>query len=341
MLTYLALTIAALPAQDPESILRTMRERQVARWDSVENYAVVQSVQGLETAVYFVKDTIEGQVTVRSIPPALWRGTAEERQQSRELFGHAAAGFDLMATAQEQEVGGPMAAVVRSMTDDMGRFASALASTPEPTDGRPEAAESIRAMAEFTRRARLEGRVELGGRQAFHLRADDPSGLGGRQAAGPASFSVRSVEFWIDATEYVPLRLLMEGTMEADGKKAPITIDLLQQDYAPVGSLYQPRRLVMRLSGLIEAMATDPKKQKEMAKTRQEMARMREQMAKMKDQLAKMPAGQRRMIEGRMKQAMAQAEQMMGDGIFETVVEQTVYSVNQGPPVDWKPGLPN
>jgi hypothetical protein len=339
MLVTLALAaLAVLPSQDPQKIMQTVHARQVARWDTVRNYAVVQSIMGNQVALYHEKIAIDGQPVFRSIPQSLWTGrTAADRQQDREMMAGMATGLDMIADAHEKETPGPMAGVVRSMTNDMSRFARAMSTVPEPGDGRAEAAESVRGMAEFTRRAKLVGRVAENGRDAFHLRADDLSDIELEQPSDGGRFTLQTAEFWIDAAEYVPLRMTMHGTMEADGRKAPVTIELLQQNYKAVGSLYESQRQVMRITGLMEAMTADPKQRKDLEKARKQMEKMKADRAKMEEQMAKLSPAQRKMIEGRMKQAMAQMDMMLGDGVMETTVERSILSINQGPPVDWKP----
>jgi hypothetical protein len=294
---------------------------------------------GMEVPLYFEKISVEGQPSFRSVPMVEWTGrSAEQRKQDKELMGHMADAYDMIGDAYEQEVGGPAAAIIRSMTNDVAQFSRAAATAPDVPDGRAEAAASVRGAAGFARRAKLVGREVVDGREAFHLRAEGLSDIQLAQDSSEATFVLATVDFWIDATEYVPLRLLMHGNMEAEGRASPLTIELLERDYARVGSLYEARRRVMRMTGLMEAATTDPKQKKEMEKARRQMEKARADMAKMEEQLAKMPAAQRKLVEGRIKQGMAQMEQMLG-GVFETELELSVIGINQGPPLDRKPKL--
>jgi hypothetical protein len=113
MLASLFLALAILPVQNPRAILETVRARQVARWDTVQNYSVVQTTIGMEIPLFFEKITVDGQPAFRSVPMAEWSGrTAEQRQQDRNMMGHMADGLDMIADAHEQEVGGPTAAII-------------------------------------------------------------------------------------------------------------------------------------------------------------------------------------------------------------------------------------
>ena len=49
----------------------------------------------------------------------------------------------------------------------------------------------------------------------------------------------------------MPLRLLMEGEVEANGKKTPLSIEKQDLDYKQVGPLYESHYQTYRLSGLV------------------------------------------------------------------------------------------
>jgi hypothetical protein len=192
-------------------------------------------------------------------------------------------------------------------------------------DGTDDATDNALAMESFAGVAQVLGRETVAGRDAFHLRAES---LDMTQDAGEGGeFTLESVSLWMDAEEYVPLRLLMEGTLSADGQTRPVTIEKLDQDYQAFGDMgpkvYESTRQIMRLSGLMGQMT--PKQQEEIAEAR-------EKMAELQQQLESLSPAQRRMIEGRLGPQMAHMEQLTSGGTIEVVNVVNDIKVNAGPP---------
>jgi hypothetical protein len=342
------LMVASMPLavqQDARTVLQTAASMQAAREASVRNYTVIQSVGGVETPAYYEKTEIGGRQLFRLVEMGEWQ--AKDRDDPNATLAMAAPmanTLDMVSGALGSEMskvpgGGMFAPAVTGMMDTMSIYLR-FAADVEIGDGKAEATAGRRGMAAFAQRARLVGRESVAGKPAFHLHADDISDVVLEQPANGGNFALVDGSIWFDATEYVPVRMLMNGTMTADGRKTPISIELLQLDYERTGSLYMPRRHVMRLSGFTEAMATDPKQRKDMEKARRDAARMQDEMARMDEQLAAMPASTRKMIEGRMQQAMAQLDQLLSGGAMEMEVSFRVRGINQGPPLDWVPGKP-
>lgn len=345
----LALLAQDQPPQDARQVMEMARARQMARWAGVENYTIVQTVNGSPVPLYFEKIRAGGQTAFRSVPISEWSRT-DSSVDTRSLMEGMAVGTRLLARGYRTPSGqggppamGPMNDMIAGMLDTMALFADFAAHAHDSvSDGRAEASQEVEGMALFARRARLIGEEALDGRNAFLLRATDVSDIQLQQAANGPTFVLDSVSLWLDATELVPLRLSMAGRMTAERRTVPVTIEQRSLDYQHFGPLYESRRQVMRITGLMEAMATDPRQRRDMERLRGEMARAREEMARMETELARLPAGQRRMIEGRMRQAMAQMEMMASDGILEMEVQRTVRDWNKGPPLDWRwePSLP-
>jgi hypothetical protein len=113
---------------------------------------------------------------------------------------------------------------------------------------------------------------------------------------------------WVDAKRYVPLRLVMEGDMRAEGETRPITIERDDMDYqsAPgCGKLLKPMRSVMRISGVL---------------TPEQQAQMKEaqaQLAQFEKQMAQMPESQRAMIMRQMGPQMEAMKKMVAGGGLE------------------------
>jgi hypothetical protein len=346
-LALASLAVLAAPQQNAQEILQMVMTKQAAREAPVSNYTVIQTVQGNEVPMYYEKARIGGMALFRLVPMAEWQARGSDPAMSTAVAAPMADGLDMIADGMAKEMasvpgGGMFAGAVTNMTNDMSFFLR-TAYHPDSiakytNDGRADAARNRSDMALFAQRARLVGRETVSGVEAFHLRVTDMSGITLEQPEAGGEFALTDANIWVDATEFVPVRLLMNGSMTSQGRTTPITIELLQLDYQRAGSLYLPARHVMRLGGLMEAMSLDPKQRQEMEKARREAAKMQEQMVDMDAQMAKMPAAARRMIEGRMEQAVAQLDQMLSGGTIEMEMEFRVYEVDKGPPVSWRPG---
>ncbi|MFN2316260.1 MAG: hypothetical protein ABR602_06205 [Gemmatimonadales bacterium] len=345
MLNHLAFALTVLvqtpPPQDARQVLHMAAAKLEQRLATVDNYTVVQTVNGMPAPLYFEKIQINGRTTVRMVPISEW--TNPDSVDTKALMTGMAAGYRMLAEGYRtpEAAGGPppspMNGMVAGMLDSMALFADySAAASDSISDGRAEAAADLEAGALLATRARLLGEEPLHGRSAYLIRATGLSDIQIEQESGGGVFTLDSISMWMDSAELVPLRISMDGKMTADGRTVPITIEQESLDYQAFGPLYEPQRQVMRITGLMEAMTADPRQRREMERVRRELPRMRAEMAKMEEELAKLPAAQRRMIEGRMNQSMAQLEQMMGDGVIEMEVQRTVRDWNKGPPLDWR-----
>lgn len=335
MLVALPVLAGVAPAQSARPFLEQVADRQQARWSAVNNYTQVQYFQGSGVPLYHEKLMADGQAVFRLVPQAEWerRRIGMTRDDVVATAEGMAVGLTLLGDAHVQEVGGPGGAYIKALTTDMAYFLRQAKTLDEAETARSAAAAPASARA-FAQRARMAGREEVDGRQAVHIVAD---GLGMVLPAGrPEDPDVRldAIHLWVDEQELVPLRLVMSGALVGGG---PITIELHEQDYQQVGPLYEPTRRVMRITGLMEASATDPRKKKELAKSREAAAKAREDLKRMDEQLAQMPAAQRRMIEGRLGDARKQLAMLVDQDIVEVELRLETIGVNEGPPFDWKP----
>lgn len=338
-----ALLIAApLAAQDAQSIMKTMATRQAQRWADVENYAIERLVQGAPFAVptYFERHTDDGVTTFRAVPFNEWQKEAAGTEDvGAEQFDDMAVGYDVLASAYGKAApSDPMAPLIVSMLQGGAVFMRAGGDAERTGAAYVDGVEdgvNVGGMADFARRARLDGREQVGGRDAFLLRADELDPADFEQAAGEASFTPEMAEFWIDASEYVPLRMKITGTMESDGRSTPFSLEMRQEEYTQVGPLYEPQRQVLRMTGLMESL--DEKQRREMEQAMKDAEKAKAEYEKMKPQLERLPAAARQMVEGQMQKALDQLDRMAGEGVFETIVEIRVLGINEGPPVDWRP----
>ena len=166
------------------------------------------------------------------------------------------------------------------------------------------AQEAVYSIAAFSESAELVGTETVDGQNAYHLVAEDLDRK--RNFAENQEFVLQTVNVWIDAEHYVPLRMVMDGTMDTDGTPRPVTIENIERDYreVPGSNMYEPYQQVMRLTG---EMADETKRQMEQA---------RAQLEEFDKQLAEMPESQRQMMMNMMGEQMEMVRKMAaGDGI--------------------------
>ncbi len=345
---------APLTAQDAQTILRTMREKQLERWQGVENYTIRQVAAGVPdlqaggvkgTPVYYEKTSIAGEPGFRMVPQREYMreamraaGCAEMTPDQMRQF---ATGYDMLGSALSRG-GGDMPASGGIPGLDLGEQAHQMAemlrgvAEAEDSDTSPDATVAAGPLAEFARRARLAGREAvlatgyLPGRpgqkrDAYRIVAEDLSDVPLQQAEGGGRFTLDSISLWIDAEEYVPLRMVMGGRLESDGKVAPMTIEKWDLSYASAGPLYEARQHVYHISGLMAGLSD---------KDRREMEKARRQVAEMKEKLAAMPDGpQKKMMLKMMGPQMSRLEQMTEGGDLTSTIDVVDIEVNAGPPL--------
>ena len=170
---------------------------------------------------------------------------------------------------------------------------------------------------ELASTASLVGTESIGGRNAWHLKADDIDHV---QQVEDQQISFDTFEIWVDQGDYVPLRMRIHGRAIVDGKARPIVIEKVDSDYrqVPGSKLYEAYRQVMTMNGVLS-----PEEQKQVEEARK-------QMAEMEKQLASLPDAQRQMMEQMMGPQMDMVKKMAAGGGIEVVTEVTSIKVNVG-----------
>lgn len=350
MLSVLALIAAAATPigtqQNAQEVLQRVAEKEAERMASVKNYVIIQRVQGgMEAPFYYEEFTPEGGTgrLFRLVPMPEWQQEDPRNQAAGVDPQTLAAGLGYAAglvvgEMQPKLIGTPFGqamdpAAVDKMMYGLDQFLAGAAAY-DPSDGKAEAVDDALGAAMFASRAVLGGRhTVFGGREAFLLVAEGLSGLP-EQQMGEATFAVDKIRVWIDTEKYVQLQLRVAGTMKKGKETRPIGIELNEWEYRQVGSMYEPTRRLMGISGLMGGAQLDPKQKKEMEKAQADMQ-------KMKEQLAAMPAAQRAMIQPQIDRAEAQLALMTSKDIMTAETELMVYSINKGPPFFWKPTCPS
>ena len=154
---------------------------------------------------------------------------------------------------------------------------------------------TVDSMHEIAEQAEVVGTESIDGQDAFHLRASDLNRV--EDLGGEGEFVMQTMNVWVDTDKYVPLRMVMDGTMNTDGTPRPITVEVHQMDYrdVPDSNMYESYRQIMRMNG---EMSEDMKAQVEQA---------RAGLEEFEKQMASMPESQREMMENMMG---GQIEQM-------------------------------
>jgi hypothetical protein len=166
------------------------------------------------------------------------------------------------------------------------------------------AQEAVYSIAAFSESAELVGTETVEGRKAYHLVAENLDRK--RSIDGAQEFVLQTINAWIDSEMYVPLKLVMDGTMDTDGTPRPVTIETIERDYrtVPGSNMYEPYQQVMRLTG---EMADETKRQMEEARTH---------LAEFEKQMAEMPESQRQMMMSMMGEQIEMMRKMAaGEGI--------------------------
>jgi hypothetical protein len=175
------------------------------------------------------------------------------------------------------------------------------------------AQEAVYSIAAFSESAELVGTETVEGRKAYHLVAENLERK--RSIDAGQEFVLQTINAWIVSDMYVPLKLVMDGTMSTDGTPRPVTIETIERDYrtVPGSKMYEPYQQVMRLTG---EMADETKRQMEEARTH---------LAEFEKQMAEMPESQRQMMMSMMGEQIEMMRKMAaGDGIEITTTVRSI-----------------
>ena len=344
-------------AEDAETILETMQQKQLERWNGVDDYLVKQTIMGNSTQMYFQRTEVVGEDgetqtlflpisgnqrssgtcssgAVQMTPEALeayaqgaemaGAGVGEEFENGLEQAGLprgllSAGGSDSTVSADPRVMMGNGATFARAAAD--AKRYQAQEGARNSADAKVQADQ----MTQFMSTAQLIGTETVDGKSAFHLKSDD---IDVKQVGGEDQYTMEVMSVWIDTEEYVPLRMMIEGTMTSAGETRPMKIESLMSDYRTVAgsSMYESFNQTMKISGMMDAA---------------QEAEMREAMKQMEDfekQMAEMPASQREMMEKMMGPQLETMRTMAAGGGFQTQV--SVQSIQINPPMVAEDGSP-
>ena len=143
---------------------------------------------------------------------------------------------------------------------------------------------AVHTIHEVSKSAELVGTEDVDGNETFHLVASDLERTESFEAG--ASFTLNTINVWIDSEEYVPWRMTMDGMINTDGEDRPMNMEVLHQDYrqVPGSKMYESYRQVMRMDGQMSE------------ETRAQVEQARLQLEEFEKQMAQMPESQRNMM---------------------------------------------
>ncbi len=185
--------------------------------------------------------------------------------------------------------------------------------TRDEFDGMAENA--VHTIADFRESATLVGTESVDGQDTYHLVAENLNRT--QTFAQGSSFTLQTVNVWVDTDKYVTRKVTMDGLMDTDGAPRPVTMEKFDQDFrdVPGSNLYESYRQIMRMNGVM----TD--------ETREQVEQARVQLEEFEQQLLEMPQSQRDMMMNMMGDQIQMMRKLAaGDGleIITEVVSITV-----------------
>jgi len=338
-------------AQDIHSILETSQQKQLDRWKGVDIYILDQSLAGQRTQTYFQRTEFtdgDGKSQTMFLPiknPGAQAGMCGSRTLTPDELEIFAQGLELTGSAvgarqdeQLAEAGIPPGLLKGNPSEPwaspdprimLGSGAEFMRGAAEAQ--RAEAAytpevqgqERVDQITKFIEQATLVGTESIDGQRAFHLRATDIDEV---HESGGNEFRTEAMSMWVDAAEYVPLRIKIDGTTTSGKESKPMSIEVLHQDYrkVPDSNMYESHKQVTKISGMLDEAQQN------------ELLEAQEQLAEFEEQMKSMPPQQRAMMESMMGPQLEQFRQMASSGGVQT--EIITHSITVNPPMEGSDG---
>ncbi|MGI9261127.1 MAG: peptidoglycan-binding domain-containing protein [Woeseiaceae bacterium] len=356
MLKFVSCVVAAgvlfLPllaqSQSAESILETAKEKQLERWEGVDVYAVDQSVMGTSTKTYFQRTEVVADngnaetlfLPVSNLNSGQCLGPQTMTPEALELYAQgaemtgagaageiedgledaglprgllAASGSSPNATFDPRVMMGGGAAFARAAADSQRQ--QAASGDRDAADAR----DAANHMAQFMENARLIGTESINGRSAYHLQSDI---TGQVQEVDGREYRMERVSMWLDAEEYVPLQMKVDGTLTSGTEVKPMAIENSMSDYrqVPNSRMYEAYKRNMKISGMLDAAQ------------QAEMQEAAGQLAEFEKEMANMPANQRIMMENMMGDKLKMMRDMAAGGGYQSEIVINSIVVNPAVP---------
>jgi len=168
------------------------------------------------------------------------------------------------------------------------------------------------------------GTETIDGRRCHVLHVDDPTALSGDPMPAMAQEQTQQGEMrlYIDAEQYVPVRIESEVMVEQNGETQTLRPRIHFSDYRTVDGLTLPWTMEMRMDNLNASISLEEREQ------------ARQSLEEMEKRMQEMPEQQRRMMEGMMKKQLDQLRSILEEGSIHFAVEVQDVKVNTDLPAD-------
>lgn len=187
--------------------------------------------------------------------------------------------------------------------------------------GATNTADMFSEMSKMAENATYLGRENIDGQSTHAIRIEEEGMAPWAGSMGQGDdFRPRTMTMYLDAGEYVPRRMVLEGEVTQDGQTRPMTATVDFTDYRDVEGFLHPFNTTFSIEGMPPGMSE------------KEVAEAREQLAEFEKQMAEMPESQRAMVERMMGDRMKSIKEMLESGGTSFSIETTEVRVNTGPP---------
>ena len=256
--TLISAVPAAGGAQSASALFDKMSDADAKRSKGVSDYAMDITMVGHDSTLYYERVSIpranarpietfrlvtfnemqSRQQAGQGMPPDAWQaysdglrqsGSAMDSEMDRE---RKEAGFPpglldgMGAGASEEPWASPNPG---TMMNSMADFASAAggASAKGKVEADADKAAMAQSMSLFRKRAKIVGKETIGKTRAIHARAED---LNLVDEVDGEEITIHTMNLWIDAVKYVPVKLRIDGTVTQKRKSREFFIERLDLD---------------------------------------------------------------------------------------------------------------
>lgn len=305
---------------DAQSIMETMRRKMAQRNAGGDRFFATLHITAAGSSALLM-EKVSDEAGYRIVPPDEIQAWLEDKagitpEDHERLVLGLGSGYQTLIEQTSSQLGADKEASLELFDKTLAPFLTAGTVNPRLSrlEGEEAARQGARDLAELAGLLSLEALQQTSEGPVWRLAA---TGLDRRLSP---EFTLQEVRLWIDTATHVPLRLRMIGDLRPKGEGARrVTIQKDSWDYAKVGSLYEPARLQLSLTGILGP--------KDLKKLQEAKGRLDE----FKKKLAGMPAAQRAQVERMVGPQMRQLEEMAAGGGVDLPVRILYFRSKGGP----------